>query len=100
MSKLNLTTYKWWELILRCSICIGSIPSTVSKLELIKIFINLSSEKSPFYDNDKIIIENIKSFEITPLDNYSVDSLTIDGEYFKFNNPLKGNIINKKINIY
>ncbi len=76
------------------------IPSSISKLELIKIFMNLSSEYSPYYDNENIIIEKIKSFEINPLDKKSINSLTIDGESFEFNYPLKGNIINKKINIY
>ena len=77
-----------------------AIPSSISKIELVKIFMNLSSDYSPYYNNEKIIIETIKSFEIIPLDNSSMKSLTIDGEYFEFNTPLKGNIINKKINIY
>ena len=74
-----------------------ALPNTISKYELIKIFINLSAEYSPYYDNPKIIIDKIKSFEISPLDNNSINSLTIDGEYFHFNSPLKGSICNKKI---
>ena len=43
------------------------------------------------------MINKIKSFLITPLNENSINSLTIDGEYFKFNYPLKGSISNKKI---
>lgn len=74
-----------------------AIPNTVSKYELIKIFINLSAEYSPYYDNPKIIIDTIKSFEILPMDEKSKNSLTIDGEYFEFNSPLKGSLVNKQI---
>lgn len=74
-----------------------AIPNTVSKYELIKIFINLSAEYSPYYDNPKIIIDTIKSFEILPMDEKSINSLTIDGEYFEFNSPLKGSLTNKQI---
>lgn len=77
-----------------------AIPSSISKSDLVKIFLNLSSEYSPYYDNKNIIIKKIKSFEIIPLDEKSINSLTIDGEHFEFIKPLKGNIINKKINIY
>ena len=77
-----------------------AIPNTLTKYELLKLFINLSSDYSPYYDNNKIIIDKVKSFVITPLDEKSKNSLTIDGEKYNFNYPLKGNISNKKINIY
>lgn len=76
-----------------------AIPSTLTKYELIKLFINLSEDYSPYYDNDKIIIKKIKKFNITPMDNNSINSLTIDGELFKFNSSIKGSISNKKIHI-
>ena len=76
-----------------------AIPSTLTKFELIKLFMNLSEDYSPYYDNEKIIIKKIKNFKITPLDDLSYNSLTIDGESFKFNSPLEGSISNKKIYI-
>ena len=77
-----------------------AIPNTLAKYELLKLFLNLSSDYSPYYENEKIITDKIKSFVITPLDNKSKNSLTIDGEKYNFNYPIKGNNSNKKINIY
>ena len=77
-----------------------AIPNSLTKYELLKLFLNLSSDYSPYYDNEKIIIDKIKEFKITPLDKKSKNSLTIDGEKYDFNYPIKGNNSNKKINIY
>jgi sphingosine kinase len=75
------------------------IPSSISKYELMNMFLNISSDYSPFLENDKITVINVVNFVITPLDSQSENSLTIDGEKVLFNYPLSGNVSDKIIKI-
>ena len=63
------------------------------------MFLNISSDYSPFLENDKITVINVVDFVITPLDSHSENSLTIDGEKVLFNYPLSGNVSDKIIKI-
>ena len=33
-----------------------SIPNTLAKYELLKLFLNLSSDYSPYYENEKLLL--------------------------------------------
>lgn len=75
------------------------MTSSINKKDLLHLFLNISSDYSPYMTNDKIIIDNVIDFKITPLNSYSENSLTIDGEKVLFNYPLTGYVSDKKIKI-
>lgn len=75
------------------------MPSSINKKDLLEIFLNISSDNSPYLKNDKIIVDDVVDFRITPLNSDSENSLTIDGEKVLFNYPLTGSVSDKKIKI-